>query len=350
MPTLVKNIINGLPVVRFNSTNQTYLAFPRPVDGDFTIMCLFQSTQGLNSGTLYYQGAGLVSGEVANVVDDFGTCLFANGSISAGTGNPDVAVDSASGFNDGQPHILTFTRTMKTGALALYVDGTFAGTATGGTEKLTAPADLVLGAQQTLLYFLSGDIAEVQLYNGALSDTDRISAESSLRCKYGLGAGTPPTPPANLSAITDNRSVFLSWSPSVAANSYILYRSTNANGPFVIAAAGVTQTNYVDLNAASGRTNFYEIAAAGYCGTSTSSAVSVALLPPALGFALNGSGETFTVTWPTWGSNWTLWSATNLTPPVRWSLVTNSPSNSNGVLTITVPVGSGGAFFRLTSP
>lgn len=351
MPTLATGAINGFPVVRFNSVNQTYLAFPRPVDGDLTIICLFQSTQGLNSGTLYYQGAGLVNGEVAGVVNDFGTCLFANGSICAGTGNPDVAVNSGTGFNDGQPHIFTFTRQRNTGALALYVDGTLAGTTTGGTENLTGPANLVLGAQQTLLYFLSGDIAEVKIYDGALSDSDRMADENSLRCKYGLGSGTPPSPPANLSASTDNRSVFLNWNPAVAANSYILYRSTNSNGPFAVAATGLSATNYVDNNAASGRTNFYKVASIGNCGTgATSAAISVALLPPTLGFAVTGTSGTFTVSWPTWGSNWTLWSATNLTPPVTWSAVTNSAASSNGQLTITVPIKSGGAYFRLTSP
>ena len=350
-PTLVTGALNGLPVVRFNSTNQTYLAFPRPVDGDFTIVCLFRSTQGLNSGTLYYQGAGLVNGEVAGTVNDFGTCLFADGSICAGTGNPDVAVNSGTGFNDGQPHIFTFTRQRNTGSLALYVDGTLAGTTTGGTENLTAPANLVLGAQQTLLNFLSGDIAEVQIYDGALSDSDRITDENSLRCKYGLGSGTPPSPPANLSASTDNRSVFLNWSPGVAANSYILYRSTNSGGPFTVAATGVTATNYVDNNPASGRTNFYKIASVGNCGTgAASAAASVVLLPPTLGFAVTGTGGTFTVSWPTWGSNWTLWSTTNLSPPVAWSAVTNSVANSNGQLTITVPIKAGGAYFRLTSP
>lgn len=350
-PTFVANGLNGLPVVRFNSTNQTYLSFPRTVSGDFTIVCLFRSTQGLNSGTLYYQGAGLVNGEVPGMVNDFGMCLFANGSICAGTGNPDVAVDSASGFNDGQPHILTFTRKRGTGTIALYVDGTLVGTASGGLQALSAPAQLVLGAQQTMINFLSGDIAEVKIYNGALSDAERIGDENSLRCKYSLGSGAPPSAPANLAAATDDRSVFLDWSPGVAANSYVLYRATNPLGPFDIAGAGIAATNYVDTNAASGRINYYKIAAVGNCGTGPASAAVSAVLPsPSLGIAANGSNGTFTVSWPAWGNSWTLWCTTNLTPPVTWVQVTNSISNSNGQLIVTVPIATGGAYFRLTSP
>jgi len=62
-PTYVTNAMNSFPVVRFNTTNSTYLSFTRPVQDDFTIICVFQSTQGLYSGNFYYQGAGLVNGK-----------------------------------------------------------------------------------------------------------------------------------------------------------------------------------------------------------------------------------------------------------------------------------------------
>ena len=104
--------------ISFNSASSTYLAFTRPVQDDFTIICAFQSTQGLDSGTLFYEGAGLVNGEVGGVVDDFGTCLFADGSICAGTGNPDVAAVSGGGYNDGNPHVMSFTRQRSSGSLS----------------------------------------------------------------------------------------------------------------------------------------------------------------------------------------------------------------------------------------
>ncbi|MBP7934459.1 MAG: hypothetical protein KA354_07395 [Phycisphaerae bacterium] len=190
-PTYVTGAIHGLPVVRFNAANSTYLAFPRPVQDDFTILFVYQSSQGRGTGTHFYQGAGLVNGEVANVVNDFGISLNASGKLLAGTGNPDTTIASSnSGFNDGQPHLVVFKRTRSTGMLELYVDGLAQGAATGGTQSLTAPLQLVLGAQQTLLYHLTGDIAEVKIYAGALSDPDRIAEEKALRCKYGLWSGT----------------------------------------------------------------------------------------------------------------------------------------------------------------
>ena len=80
-PTFVTNAMNGLPVVRINGANSTMLAFNRPAQDDFTITCVFQSIQGLWSGSRFYQGAGRVNGEVPGVMDDFGPCLFANAQL-----------------------------------------------------------------------------------------------------------------------------------------------------------------------------------------------------------------------------------------------------------------------------
>ena len=130
---------------------------------------------------------------------DFGVSLNANGFLLAGTGNPDTTVvSSSSGYADGQPHLFTFKRTQSTGALVLYADGVQVGAATGGTESLTAPTRLVLGAQQTLINYLTGDIAEVKIFNAPLSDAT-ASEESALKCKYGIaGGGAPPAVPSGL--------------------------------------------------------------------------------------------------------------------------------------------------------
>lgn len=186
-PAYITNALNGRPAVRFNAANSTWLAFHRPVQDDFTILCVFQSTQGLGTGTDFWSGAGLVNGEVGASTSDFGTALNASGQILAGVGNGGTAV-SASGFNDGRPHLLTFKRTRATGEVALYVDGTLTAVVTGNTSSLTAPPRLVLGAQQPIRNFLSGDIAEVKVFAGALTDPERAMEENALLAKYAIGA------------------------------------------------------------------------------------------------------------------------------------------------------------------
>jgi hypothetical protein len=230
-PTYVAAAMNGLPVVRFNGD---YLAFNRPVQDDFTILCVYRSSQGYGTGTAFYQGAGLVNGEMPGVVNDFGTSLNTNGFLLAGTGNPDTTiVSSGSNFNDGRPHLFTFKRTRSTGALALYTDGLLAGTATGGTQSLTAPGRLVLGAQQTLTFFLTGDIAEVKILNVPLADTDRAAEENALLRKYGL------LPALTISA--GGGSITVAW-PDWAVN-WRLWSATNLAPP----AAWSLVTNNVQV-------------------------------------------------------------------------------------------------------
>lgn len=192
-PTYVAGAINNQPAVRFSNSGGTYLSFARPVQDDFAIFCVYRSSQGIGTGTHFYEGAGLVNGEVSTVVNDFGMSLNVNGRLLAGTGNPDTTVASgSSGFNDGQPHLVTFERIRSTGgALELFVDGESQGTATGGRQSLVTPAQLVLGAQQTLIHHLQGDIAEVKIYDGVLSDAQRMTEETALACKYGIWTAVP---------------------------------------------------------------------------------------------------------------------------------------------------------------
>lgn len=348
-PVYVTGAMDGMPVVRFNAANQDYLWFYRPIQDNFTIICVFQSSQGYGSGTLYYQGAGLVNAEVSGVVNDFGTCLFANGSIAAGTGNPDTAVDSPTGYNNGHPHILALTRTESLGLISLYMDGFFIGSKTAGTQSLTSPNQIVLGAQQTLDNYLSGDIAEVQIYNTALPAASLTDVENALKCKYGLSGTTTLVAPTGLAGSAGNREIALDWSVIPGATSYNLWRSTNAGASFQLIGSDLPTTSFTDTMAANGQTNIYQVAANDDCGSGTeSSAVSVLLPLPQLGMSVNATS--LSLTWPGWASDWGLYCATNLTPPVTWSPVTSGISSNAGAFTLTIPATNSQCYFRLSAP
>src|SRR5262249_39730608 len=154
--------------------------------------------------------------------------------------NPDVAVDSTPGFNDGLPHLLTFKRIESSGEVDLYVDGAYMGTTTGTTSSLQAPQRLVLGAQQTLTFFLTGDIAEVKIYDSALRDSERAVQESALIHKWGVRA---PPAPTGIGAAAGNHQILLKWNPVSTGLSYNLKRSTTPGGPYTIIASPPT-TNF----------------------------------------------------------------------------------------------------------
>jgi hypothetical protein len=349
-PVYVAGAMNGLPVVRFNATNSDYLWFYRPVQDDFTIICVFQSKQGYGSGNLSYEGAGLVSGEVTGVVNDFGTCLFSDGAIAAGTGNPDVAVDSRSGYNDGLPHVLAFTRTKSTGTISLFVDGTPFPAKIGGTESLTAPNQLVLGALQTLLNYFSGDIAEVQIYSSALSSAALAGQDKALMCKYGITGAAAPLAPSGLTAVAGNRQISLTWSVMPGATSYNLWRSADDGASYQLIATNLPTSSYVDTNAVDGQVNFYQVAASDDCGAGANSTTASVLLPEPV-LAMSVSGNALSISWPAWaGDGWALYCATNLTPPVTWSLVTSGITTNGTALNVNLPVTNGTCFYRLFAP
>ena len=348
-PTYIASAINGQPAIRFNAANSSYLWFFRPVQDDFTMIFVYQSSQGLSTGIDFWSGAGLVNGEQSGPVNDFGIALNANGQILAGTGNPDTTIHSGTGLNTGQPHVVTFKRTKSAGSLLLYVDGTLVAAATGGTQSLTSPNLLALGAQAVLNNFLTGDIAEVQIYNSPLTDADRLGQERALRCKYGMTGGVTPTAPTSLTGVAANRRISLNWLLSAGASSYNLWRSIDAGVTYVLAASNLTASSFVDTNAVSGQINYYKVAAVDGCGAGASSTVVGILLPqPVLG--LNVGSQALTLSWPGWANDWALFTTTDLTPPVFWTPVTNAIGSNADAFSVTLPIGPGMKFFRLMSP
>ena len=251
-PTYMSNTANGFPAVRFNANNSTTLQFPRPVQDDFTMALVFASTQGSGAGTLYYSGAGLVSAEVGGVVNDFGSCLFANGQICAGTGNPDVAMVSKTGFNDGKPHLVCFTRDRSAGQVTLSVDGLVAGMTLGSVNSLTAPSQLTLGGVTSTGGCFSGDMAEVIIYSNALSSAQQQFLANGLAAKYAI----QPAVPVNLAVQSSNGVPLLNWSGSAIASSHNVKRAASANGPFSLIGT-VNSAYYADATALA--TNYYYV-------------------------------------------------------------------------------------------
>jgi hypothetical protein len=67
--------------------------------------------------------------------------------------------------------------------------------------------------------------------------------------------------------------------------------------------------------------------------------------------SLQGSSATpFVISWPASATGYQLYTATNLAPPVNWSLVTTPAAESNGTFYLTILPTNAGQFFRLAGP
>src|ERR1035441_4292645 len=123
----------------------------------------------------------------------------------------------------------------------------------------------------------------------------------------------------------------------------------NFGASYQLAATNLTASSYVDTNAVSGLVNYYKVAAVDGCGAGPFTAPAGVLLPlPVIG--MSAGANALAMTWPGWASDWSLYAATNLTPPVVWLPVPNAVGSNNGQFNLTLPVDSDMRFFRLSSP
>lgn len=122
----------------------------------------------------WWQGAGLVDGEVSGVVDDFGTSLVGN-KVAFGVGNPDTTVLSTNVISNSQWHHVAAARSAATGLMQLYVDGVLQASAIGPFGPKMSPPNLRLGSLQSGNGFFAGTLDDVQIFNRVLS-TPEISS------------------------------------------------------------------------------------------------------------------------------------------------------------------------------
>jgi hypothetical protein len=158
----------------------------RQISNDFSIEFWFKSTQtfyndwGNPHCTFWWQGAGLIDADVSGTGNDFGISLC-DGKVIAGVGgSPDVGVVSTGTYNNGVWHHVVFTRTQSSGALALYIDGAAAGTATGTTNSLNAQANLFFGRASGGIQYYAGFMDEIAVYTSVLSGAT-VSAHYAAR-------------------------------------------------------------------------------------------------------------------------------------------------------------------------
>ena len=160
----------------FNGSS-THVTIPRSVTTDFTVTMWVKTTDNAAwSGAQWWNGKGLVDGEVGGGGADWGTALV-DGKFVLGVGstNGDVTLASSVNINDGAWHHLAATRNNRTGAMRVYVDGVLRGGGTGPTGARTFPPALRIGGRRTGGNFLAGSLDDVRLYDRVLG-ADEIAA------------------------------------------------------------------------------------------------------------------------------------------------------------------------------
>lgn len=194
-PKVFTNVLNGHNTVRFSSSSSQFLtvsAAQSPISGagSFTMVIVFKTSTPGNSSSSFYNNTGLLGADVAGIAADWSFVL--NGSqlgagLGAGTGGCGTDYSLYGGtVTDGNPHIGIYVRAGN--QITLYVDGTAVATQSGLCADARTDCLFEIGAMTGPAYFFSGDIAEIQLYNRALSATEVASVDEVLAGTYGLAS------------------------------------------------------------------------------------------------------------------------------------------------------------------
>lgn len=185
-PTYIANGINGLPVIRFSGASAQYLNFNGTAlaNSNYTIFIIEQrrDTHGSDANNNYFMGSsptpvGYGNNQLPHLGYRFNTTF-----TFAQFGNDyDVAV---SGYTTPTPIIHTF-RFSSTQGKDYWKNGSnlIHQTSGGALQGLINYDNASIGAAfGTILY--NGDIAEVIIFNKALTSEERVSVESYLSKKW----------------------------------------------------------------------------------------------------------------------------------------------------------------------
>ncbi len=88
-----------------------------------------------------------------------------------------------------------------------------------------------------------------------------------------INAATVPTPPTQLTATAHNTLVTLTWTASLGASSYSVYRSNSTDTTYVQIASNLTEPHYTNVGLINGNIYYYYVVAVDSAGSSQNSAV-----------------------------------------------------------------------------
>ena len=224
-PGLATNQLGGRSAVRFDATDgEDYFVIGRddnPISNanDFTVVVAFATSATTTGGNGdWFENTALVDADGLGFTEGWGITINQAGQASAGLedgfGSTVTSVYStASGLNDGQLHVVSFTRSA--GTMSLYVDDGAADSRDDGSTKARGRERFMIGRLLSGGNAYTGDIAQVQIYNGQL-DAAEVSAKTSEIVDYYNNAS--PVPNDDTYTTNEDNILFLVPQPGVLAN------------------------------------------------------------------------------------------------------------------------------------
>lgn len=175
-PALISSGLNSKDVIRFDGSNDSLInASITPVSGS-TNRTIFAVSNYTGTGVLYnaYFGTTQSNGRVLGVSNEIAVRIYGGNRVWT------TGVDST--------HCTTTIMLDGTtpSNLSAWKDGSPLSVSSTANQTINTTAGVYIGKSVTNTSYWNGDIAEVLVYDSALSTSDRESVESYLSTKWGL--------------------------------------------------------------------------------------------------------------------------------------------------------------------
>jgi hypothetical protein len=264
-PTVQANILNGLPVIRFNGTNQ-YIDFGNILNLGTNGLSMFAVTKFAKPPDTIDNGGWIVG--KTSYRGNYGRWgMGYDGYYSSGMTayyeevttfvGPSFPFNPSTQFNlfSSQTNRTSFSRILLNGTLGAQSDFSLIPTNMSNTDSLfVASYGNSTGIAPLLTYNLNGDIAEILVYFATLTDAQRQQIEGYLAWKWGIQANLPTNHPykvgppysAIFTAPSRSLGIAATWNPRQISGCQLWLDAADVNGNRTNPLNGASVSTWTD--------------------------------------------------------------------------------------------------------
>ena len=180
--------------VGYNSSNLGSLSFDGVDDyvtvsnqttSSFTLCCWLRTTATSLTGTYAWQGNGILWSDVGGGANDFVLAIL-NNKVSFYTGDNNTNIDGTTSINTGSWFYVAIIKNGTNSNKNIYVNSILEATGDCTANLLTANPIIRIGGNTLDSRYFNGNIAQVQIYNRALTASEIQQNFNALRGRFSI--------------------------------------------------------------------------------------------------------------------------------------------------------------------